>query len=77
VAIRKLRKTLGSHGKWIVNIPKVGYTVSEEVEIESKGEGIHITAGDGHPFVGRQTELAKLKDLLAKSRLITLTGLRV
>ena len=74
VAIRKLRKTLGSYGKWIVNIPKVGYSVSEDAEIESKGEGIHITTGDGHPFVGRQTELAKLKALLAKSRLITLTG---
>src|SRR5215212_8141130 len=41
VAIRKLRKTLGNYGKWIVNIPKVGYTVSEEVEVEADGEGIH------------------------------------
>src|SRR6187200_1928290 len=46
VAIRKLRKTLGSYGKWVVNVPKVGYTVAEDVKIESTGEGIHLTSGD-------------------------------
>src|SRR3982750_3092218 len=30
VAIRKLRKSLGNCGKWIVNIPKVGYTIAED-----------------------------------------------
>src|SRR5215203_333283 len=74
VAIRKLRKTLGSHGKWIVNIPKVGYTISEEVEVDAGSEEIHVSVGGGHPFIGRQAELDKLKDLLAKSRLVTLTG---
>src|SRR5215204_1727864 len=34
VAIRKLRRSLGGEGKWIVNIPKVGYTFSEEVKVD-------------------------------------------
>ena len=71
VAIRKLRKNLGTYGKWIVNIPKVGYTVSEEAEIGFDGEDVHVTADDGHPFVGRKAELEKLREMLSNSRLVT------
>src|SRR5687768_16430306 len=54
VAIRKLRKTLGEYGKWIVNIPKVGYTIAEDVEIAGDSDDIHVTRDDGQPFVGRR-----------------------
>src|SRR5215204_7753949 len=33
VAVRKLRRALGDYGRWIVNIPKVGYAISEEAEV--------------------------------------------
>src|SRR5215216_6775842 len=53
VAIRKLRKTLGSYGKWIVNIPKVGYTFSEEVKVDGDNVDGPDDDGDESSFVGR------------------------
>src|SRR5678815_4963622 len=38
VAIRKLRRSLGDYGKWIVNIPKVGYAISEEADVAATDE---------------------------------------
>ena len=73
VAIRKLRRSLGDEGKWIVNIPKVGYTFSEEVKVEGAG-GEPFGHGDARSFFGRAEEMERLKKLLSKSRLITLTG---
>lgn len=74
VAIRKLRSVLGQHGKWVVNIPKAGYTVSEDADVEeitavSAKLPEHLTK-----FVGRKPELSRIHDLLTKIRLVTLTG---
>jgi predicted ATPase len=74
VAVRKLRRALGDYGRWIVNIPKVGYAISEEAEIGDVGVESPGAPDDGPPFVGRRAELDKLKKLLANSRLITLVG---
>jgi len=74
VAIRKLRRSLGDYGKWIVNIPKVGYAISEEADVAATDEESPRAPDNGHPFVGRQAELEKLKQLLTHTRLITLTG---
>ena len=74
VAIRKLRRSLGDYGRWIVNIPKVGYAISEEAEVEAVDTRAVVPSDHGHPFVGRQAELDKLKELLTNTRLITLTG---
>ena len=72
VAIRKLRRSLGDEGSWVVNIPKVGYTFSDEVMVE-EGDGAQR---DSEPssFIGRTEELARMKQLLMNSRLVTLTG---
>ena len=74
VAIRKLRRSLGDEGKWIVNIPKVGYTFSEDVSVEGGMDG-PVGREDARAFFGRAEEMERLKKLLSKSRLITLTGL--
>jgi predicted ATPase len=74
VAIRKLRRSLGDYGKWVVNIPKVGYAISEEADVAAT-DGESPTASDnGHPFVGRHSELERLKKLLTNTRLLTLIG---
>lgn len=74
VAIRKLRRSLGDYGKWVVNIPKVGYAISEEADVAATDEESPRASDNGHPFVGRHAELEKLKQLLTHTRLITLTG---
>ncbi len=74
VAIRKLRRSLGDHGRLIVNIPKVGYTLSEQVKVEGDNVDGRADDNDPNPFVGRKAELDKLKNMLSNSRLITLTG---
>jgi len=74
VAIRKLRRSLGDYGKWVVNIPKVGYAISEEADVAATDEESPRAPDNGHPFVGRQAELERLKQLLTHTRLITLTG---
>ena len=74
VAIRKLRRSLGEYGRWVVNIPKVGYAISEEAEVGAVDAESPGAKDDGRPFVGRQAELEKLKRLLTRTRLITLTG---
>jgi predicted ATPase len=74
VAIRKLRRSLRDYGKWIVNIPKVGYAISEEADVAAT-DGESPTASDNdHPFVGRHSELERLKKLLRNTRLLTLIG---
>lgn len=74
VAIRKLRRSLGDYGKWIVNIPKVGYAISEDAEVAGDEEQSPKASEEGHLFVGRQAELEKLKQLLSNTRLLTLIG---
>ena len=74
VAIRKLRRSLGDYGKWIVNIPKVGYAISEDAEVAADEEQSPKASDEGQFFVGRQVELEKLKQLLSNTRLVTLIG---
>ena len=74
VSIRKLRAALGDAGKWIVNIPKVGYTISGEAEIEDLSVATGELPKDVTPFVGREQEISVLCDTLTRSQLITLTG---
>ena len=74
VAIRKLRRSLGQYGSWIVNIPKVGYTISEDVDVQANDEKSSSAGDEEYPFVGRQNELRKLEQLLGKTRLVTVTG---
>jgi predicted ATPase len=74
VSIRKLRAALGDTGKWIVNIPKVGYTISSEAEIEDLSATTSELPKDVTPFVGREQEISVLRDALSRSRLVTLTG---
>ena len=74
VAIRKLRRSLGDYGKWVVNIPKVGYAISEEADVAATDEESSRAPDNGRPFVGRQAELERLKKLLANTRLLTLIG---
>ena len=74
VAIRKLRRSLGDYGKWIVNIPKVGYAISEEADVVATDGKSPKASDNDHPFVGRHSELEKLKKLLTNTRLLTLTG---
>ena len=76
VSVRKLRAALGDAGKWIVNIPKVGYTISGDAHIEEPSATASSAdlPDDLTPFVGRENELALIQGSLLKSRLITLTG---
>ena len=74
VSIRKLRAALGDAGKWIVNIPKVGYTISGEARIEVLTASTSDMPDDATPFVGRENELNLVRQSLTRSRLITLTG---
>ena len=54
VAVRKLRRSLGDYGRWVVNIPKVGYAISEEAEVEAVDGERPREPDDSPPFVGRQ-----------------------
>ena len=74
VSIRKLRAALGDAGKWIVNIPKVGYTISSEARIESLTASTSEMPEDVTPFVGRGNEISLIQGSLSPSRVITLTG---
>ncbi len=74
VSIRKLRTALGDAGKWIVNIPKVGYTISREARIEFLTASSSVMPDDPTPFVGRENEIQLVRQSLTRSRLITLTG---
>jgi non-specific serine/threonine protein kinase len=74
VAIRKLRRSLGDEGSWVVNIPKVGYTFTDDVAVEGGDADGRRDAGETSSFIGRAKELARLKQLLKNSRLVTLTG---
>ena len=74
VSIRKLRAALGDAGKWIVNIPKVGYTISGEAKIEELSASSRELPKDVTPFVGREQEISLLCDALTRSRLVTITG---
>lgn len=74
VSIRKLRAALGDAGKWIVNIPKVGYTISSEARIESSRASTSEMPEDFTPFVGRGNEISLIQGSLSPSRVITLTG---
>jgi len=74
VAIRKLRRSLGDYGKWVVNIPKVGYAISEEADVATTDEESPTVSDNDHTFVGRHSELERLKKLLTNTRLLTLTG---
>ena len=61
VAIRKLRRALGDYGKLIVNIPKVGYSISEEAEVETVDADRSRAIDDGPPFVGRRIEIEDIR----------------
>jgi non-specific serine/threonine protein kinase len=74
VAIRKLRRSLGDYGKWVVNIPKVGYAISEEADVAAIDQESPRASDNDHPFVGRHAELERLKKLLTNTRLLTLIG---
>jgi predicted ATPase len=74
VSIRKLRAALGDAGKWIVNIPKVGYTISGDASIEELKSPANDLPQESSPFVGRENEFSMLRETLIRSRLITLTG---
>ena len=74
VSIRKLRAALGDAGKWIVNIPKVGYTISGDAEIETLTASTSELPQDITPFVGREKEMALVRESIQRSRLVTLTG---
>src|SRR5215203_801209 len=74
VSIRKLRAALGDAGKWIVNIPKVGYTISGEAKIEDLSASTSEVPKDVTPFVGREQEISVLCDTFTRSRLVTVTG---
>jgi len=74
VSIRKLRAALGDAGKWIVNIPKVGYTIANEARIDLLTASTSQTPDDLTPFVGRQNEIELVRRSLTTSRLVTLTG---
>ncbi len=74
VSIRKLRAALGDAGKWIVNIPKVGYTISSEARIAFLTSSTSQMPDDPTPFVGRESEIELVRRSLSRSRLITLTG---
>jgi predicted ATPase len=74
VSIRKLRAALGDAGKWIVNIPKVGYTISSDAKIEELSASASDVPEDVTPFVGREKEIALIRDSLLRTRLVTLTG---
>jgi predicted ATPase len=74
VSIRKLRAALGDAGKWIVNIPKVGYTIAADAEIEEFATSAGDMPEDVTPFVGRERELEVVRDSINRARLVTLTG---
>ncbi|HKX83081.1 MAG TPA: tetratricopeptide repeat protein [Pyrinomonadaceae bacterium] len=74
VSIRKLRAALGDSGKWIVNIPKVGYTVAAEAEIEKLTTTPSDLPQDVTPFVGRANEVALVRESINRSRIVTLMG---
>lgn len=74
VSIRKLRAALGDTGKWIVNIPKVGYTISEEAIIEDQSTPLEDIPEINTPFVGRSDEVLLISKALSGSRLVTLVG---
>lgn len=74
VSIRKLRAALGDAGKWIVNIPKVGYTISSEASIEELPGAESDLPQDVTPFVGREKEISQICESVLRSRLVTLTG---
>jgi len=73
VAVRKLRKALGEYGKWIVNIRDTGYTISEEVEVNETAPTTHLPQATTS-LVGRESEISEIRDLLERSRLLTLRG---
>ena len=74
VAIRRLRAALGDHGKFIVNIPKVGYTVSEQAVIDLPSAAADEIPRSNTPFVGRQAETSVISQALNDSNLVTLVG---
>ena len=74
VAIRRLRSALGDHGKFIVNIPKVGYTVSEHALIDEPQAPSDEMPRSQTPFVGRVAEIATISHALNDSNLVTLVG---
>lgn len=71
VAVRKLRSALGKDGKWIVNIPKVGYTIAESVTVSLVDEKPAVVEA---PFVGRANELDAIEKLMLSTRLLTISG---
>jgi len=71
VAVRKLRSALGKDGKWIVNIPKVGYTIAESVAVSLVEEKPSFVDA---PFVGRSNEMAAIEKLMPSTRLLTISG---
>ncbi len=72
VAVRKLRSALLDHGKYVVNIPKVGYTISEDAVVDEISESPDIQPVSF--FVGRENEIAQIMALLTTTRMVTITG---
>lgn len=68
VQVRALRKALGE--TVVENVPGVGYRLTLSLDPVSTG-------GDGPPveaLVGRDSDLCRLRDLLARSRLVSIVG---
>lgn len=75
VSFVRLRNALGrKYRKWIVNIPKSGYTISGDADVEEITEPSINVPQQMTSFVGREAELSKIKKLLGKTRLLTLSG---
>ena len=74
VAIRRLRSVLGDHGKFIVNIPKVGYTISEQIVVEDSSAPLDEMPISSTPFIGRLAETSLILQTLNDSKLVTLVG---
>lgn len=74
VSIRKLRAALGDHGKYILNIPKVGYTIAEAPFAVHESIAPEIGFSESSPFIGRDAEIDQILTALDRSRIVTLTG---
>ena len=85
VQISALRKALGADRNLIVTVPLRGYRFTGEVRVVNGSEGAPASAvGVSAPptnlpaavsdFIGRETELATVRELLRHNRLVTLVG---
>ena len=74
VQVSTLRKILGNQA--IATLPGRGYrfTLSPEDGAAASARAPHNLPAELNRFVGREAEIAQVRDLLRRSRLVTLTG---